>query len=432
MRRFVVVVVLGGVALMLADAGVETVLWSAMGHQSVHTDLGRKFGLALASDVLLTELGGDERVVDPAELAARLTASVEQLPDAAAKQRLDAAPFVWIQGGLEIAPAAQWTAERVAVVVRTPTAAYEVSAWDLGQRYATHKGVKMVSQVLLLCALGLVLVWRPAQHLRRLSTAAAALRAGDLSARANIGRRGLVAPFAQTFDAMAEGIEETMAWREHLLQTVAHELRTPLARARFVAERVADATEGAERDAALVDLDVELSELEDTLTAVLGLARATRGPEAPRQAVDLTEMVRDVVRTVRRGLDQDQRLVVIDVLGLDESSPPAFVEPASARRALRNVVENAVTHARSRVRVVGRAESDAIVITVDDDGPGIPAADRQRVLAPFVRLDSAGSARGTGLGLAIVQQIVRAHGFDAVVEASELGGAKVETRWPIR
>ena len=101
-------------------------------------------------------------------------------------------------------------------------------------------------------------------------------------------------------------------------------------------------------------------------------------------------------------------------------------------RAARNLVHNATRHAAGRV-VVGLREVDGVVIlTVDDDGPGIPEAQRERVFERFTLVDPARSsiAGGTGLGLAITRDIVERHGGVVVVEGSPLGGARFLVRLP--
>jgi signal transduction histidine kinase len=111
--------------------------------------------------------------------------------------------------------------------------------------------------------------------------------------------------------------------------------------------------------------------------------------------------------------------------------PPGFTLRAHPRyfpRVLENLVANAVRHANSQVRVRASSGPDGgpATITVDDDGPGIPPADRERVFEPFVRTDSSRDRRsgGTGLGLAIVRRIVRRHGGTVTAGEGDLGGAR--------
>jgi signal transduction histidine kinase len=98
---------------------------------------------------------------------------------------------------------------------------------------------------------------------------------------------------------------------------------------------------------------------------------------------------------------------------------------------LRNLVDNAQRHAATTVRFELGPEGDEIVLRVDDDGPGIPAAERERVFERFVRLDAARTrdAGGAGMGLAIVREIATAHGARVHIEESREGGTRVEVRF---
>jgi two-component system osmolarity sensor histidine kinase EnvZ len=98
----------------------------------------------------------------------------------------------------------------------------------------------------------------------------------------------------------------------------------------------------------------------------------------------------------------------------------------AVRRALTNLVDNARRHAK-RVELKAMAQGRAVQVTVDDDGPGIPADRRESVFRPF----EAGSAGGTGLGLTIARDIVRAHGGEIFLEDSPLGGLRARIRLPI-
>jgi signal transduction histidine kinase len=107
-------------------------------------------------------------------------------------------------------------------------------------------------------------------------------------------------------------------------------------------------------------------------------------------------------------------------------------------RALRNIVDNAVAHARSRIRIavtdeIAPGASGGARLVVDDDGPGIPAADRTRVFDRFVRLeaDRSRTTGGSGLGLAIVAEIVAAHGGVVLVDESPWGGARFVVELPV-
>ncbi|MGE8636286.1 MAG: ATP-binding protein, partial [Achromobacter piechaudii] len=108
------------------------------------------------------------------------------------------------------------------------------------------------------------------------------------------------------------------------------------------------------------------------------------------------------------------------------------LHPRYMTRALLNLLQNAIRHAGGRVQVALTSPAPhEYVLTVDDDGPGVPGADRERIFEPFIRLDESRArvTGGTGLGLAIVSRVARWHNGAAAVSDSALGGARFEIRW---
>jgi two-component system sensor histidine kinase RstB len=96
-----------------------------------------------------------------------------------------------------------------------------------------------------------------------------------------------------------------------------------------------------------------------------------------------------------------------------------------------NLLSNAAAHARTQVRVTVAREEHALMVAIEDDGDGVSDDQRSQILEPFVRLDDGRARAGTGLGLAIVRRLAEAHGHPVVLCASDLGGLRVETRWPL-
>jgi signal transduction histidine kinase len=113
-------------------------------------------------------------------------------------------------------------------------------------------------------------------------------------------------------------------------------------------------------------------------------------------------------------------------------SPPARVDPEDLYRIMTNLVDNAVRHARSAVWLAAEPRPEQVQITVTDDGPGIPEADRERVFRRFTRLDDARAVDdgGVGLGLAIVAELVRRHGGTVRLSDAE-PGLRVDVRLPV-
>ena len=114
------------------------------------------------------------------------------------------------------------------------------------------------------------------------------------------------------------------------------------------------------------------------------------------------------------------------------SAVPVVADADALRRVLRNLGDNAARHAASRIDIALTQRGREVVLAIDDDGPGIPEAERGRVFERFVRLDDARSRDegGSGLGLSIVDEVVRAHHRSASISQSRLGGARIEIRLP--
>lgn len=255
---------------------------------------------------------------------------------------------------------------------------------------------------------------RPVQRsLGRLAQVARAFGAGDLGARARLAGPAELEQVGDAFDAMADRIHTLLRQQQETLQGVSHELRTPLTRARFALELVASTEDADARrrqaERAAEDLD-QMERLLGELLSYLRLDALRQLHPVPTELSALTDTLREA-------------RVPVEVEGTAE----ARVEPELIRRALRNLIANAARHARSRVVVRFATEGGEARVHVDDDGPGIPAEERERLLLPFRRGEAARSLdpAGSGLGLPIAQRVVAAHGGRLEIGSSPLGGARV-------
>ncbi len=206
----------------------------------------------------------------------------------------------------------------------------------------------------------------------------------------------------------------------------AHELRSPIASIRQHAE-VAGAhpasTDVRELATTVTEESVRLQAIVDDL---LLLARFDEGAlRLAHSEVDLDDVV----------LAEAVRLRGASALVIDTRSVAAARVAGDDRylaRLVRNLGDNAVAHARGRIDLALAASDGHALLTVDDDGPGIPEPEQARVFERFVRVDEARdrSSGGTGLGLPIAREIARAHGGDIVLSTSPLGGLRAEVRLP--
>jgi signal transduction histidine kinase len=232
---------------------------------------------------------------------------------------------------------------------------------------------------------------------------------------------------AATMNEMLDRLEVAAAQQRRFVADASHELRTPLTRMRTQLE--VDLRSGVvdhERTLrSVLDDTVEMQQLVDDL---LFLARrdaiGAGAGVVPAMTVDLDVLALDEARAVR-----DESTVEIDTSGVGAAAVPG--SESDLRRLLRNLLTNAVRHATGRVTVSLREEGSHAVLTVEDDGPGIPAVDRDRVFERFVRLDEARGGGGSGLGLAIVREIAVAHAGTVRVGGAELGGAAIVVTLPL-
>ncbi|MFC7532862.1 sensor histidine kinase [Actinoplanes sp. GCM10030250] len=229
---------------------------------------------------------------------------------------------------------------------------------------------------------------------------------------------------AVTLNDMLHRLDAARARQRAFVADAAHELRSPLTNMRTeleVAQRLPDDTDWpALTDDLLADVQ-RLSRLVDDL---LLLARqddgTTRAVTSRVERIDLGQLVGE---TAERYPGVEYR---------DAGEPlPLSGEPDALARVVANLLDNAVRHRREQVTVSTAADGNQLVIVVTDDGPGIPAADRDRVFQRFTRLDDARArdAGGSGLGLAIVRELVRRHGGTVTLGDAE-PGLRVEVRLP--
>ncbi|HEY9307728.1 MAG TPA: ATP-binding protein [Microbacterium sp.] len=227
-----------------------------------------------------------------------------------------------------------------------------------------------------------------------------------------------IAALAGTMNRMLDRLDTAAAAQRRFVSDASHELRSPLATIRQHAELAQlhpDATSVDDLAGVVHDEGLRMQELVD---ALLLLTRLDESPVIHQEAVDLDDLALAEISRLRAGGAE------VDGSGIHAARVRGDVRLLG--RLVRNLADNAARHARSAV-AIGVLESDGqVLLTVDDDGPGVPAAERERIFERFVRLDEARArdAGGSGLGLAIVRAIAEAEGGSVVVEDSPLGGAR--------
>lgn len=234
-----------------------------------------------------------------------------------------------------------------------------------------------------------------------------------------------IARLAATMNAMLDRVETFQTHQRQFVSDASHELRSPIATIRQLTE-VAIAHPEKNDDALLADVHEESLRMQYLVDDLLLLARGNAVPSSRRETtVDLDDLALAEIDRLR-----GTTTLTIDGAGVATARTRGHDD--QLRRAVRNIVNNAVNHAARIVALSTLTDTDQSILRVDDDGTGIPEADRERVLERFVRLDTARSRDkgGSGLGLAIVQEIIVNHHGSVTVTDSPLGGARVEIRLP--
>ncbi len=258
-----------------------------------------------------------------------------------------------------------------------------------------------------------------------------AIMEGDLGRRIAVSGRGdEFDALAERLNAMLARIEKLMKGMRQVTENVAHDLRSPLNRLRSRLE-VTLLRRRDERQyvSAIEDTVDELEQLLRTFNAMLRIAQAESGAyRADFHEVDLSELAGDMVDLYRTLAEEKSQTLTVsapqDVIVIGDRDLLA--------QMLGNLVENAIkfTPNGGTIEAAVSSVGQEAVLTVTDSGPGIPAADRERVFDRFTRLDPARSTPGNGLGLSLVRAITRIHGATITLDENH-PGLKVEIRFPL-
>lgn len=275
--------------------------------------------------------------------------------------------------------------------------------------------------VLVLALIGAWLVmFRVTRPLKALERAAAEIGRGRRPAPVAEAGPEEIRLLARNFNQMNADLGRLDEDRALILAGISHDLRTPLTRLRMGVEMsVAD-------EATQQEMAADIEEMDRSIGQFLDFARADGGE--PPEAIDLAALLGEIAEQYRRRGNE----VAVAAPGV---SPRLTLRPKAIRRAVGNLVDNALRHAGMNrpVELALGAQAGRVAIEVRDRGPGIPAAEVERLKLPFTRLQSARTdAIGTGLGLAIVDRIARSHGGSFDLLPREGGGLVARISLPIR
>lgn len=290
-------------------------------------------------------------------------------------------------------------------------------------------GITLLS--LFLLSLGVYGLILPLQ--RKIKQAIRALdkmQSGDMSLRLPVEGHDEMASLSSSYNNMASHIERLIEAQRELMRAVSHELRTPVARIRFGMEMLADEDDYEFRLSQVKLIDEDIEALNTLIDEIMTYAKLEQGtPSLDIDSIPIADVLAQVEKETQAL--KTQKTILLD---LPDASIVADAERRYLHRVVQNLVGNAVRHCETTIKISGghTVNGDAFVC-VEDDGEGIPEADRERVFEAFARLDDSRTraSGGYGLGLSIVSRIAFWFGGTIQVDTSPtLGGARFTMTWP--
>jgi two-component system osmolarity sensor histidine kinase EnvZ len=267
-----------------------------------------------------------------------------------------------------------------------------------GPLVESHEFGRIALGLTLACGLVLLLSWHPARMMtRRLDRLRRRIRSGQVHGAEppDLASTPEILEIERAYDELLDQVQRQASERALLLAGVSHDLRSPLGRIRMAAELLPDDPALAPRRASIVGNVLAADRL---IESFLDLVRSSEMPLD--ELVDVADGARHVAAAFERPPDE-LHVCAPDVLELPQANQHLL------ERALFNLIDNALKHGQTPVTVRVSEQPGAVLIEVEDQGPGMPAQARQQMLQAFARGDSSRSKPGSGLGLAVVQQVTQ-------------------------
>ncbi|HEY8099263.1 MAG TPA: ATP-binding protein [Burkholderiaceae bacterium] len=223
---------------------------------------------------------------------------------------------------------------------------------------------------------------------------------------------------ARAFNSMQRDLKNYLDTRSHALAAVSHDLRMPITRLRLRIEKLTDSAIKSKMEADLIEMDGMIDNTLAFLRAGSSEEKAVR--------LDFNALLESVM--------DDMAAVGARIQFSGHVSEPILIRPQALRRCLLNLLDNAYRYGGEQIDMSVAEQGDVLEIRIEDQGPGIPSTDLERVFEPYVRLESSRAKHtgGSGLGLAIARAIARAHGGDVVLVARQSGGISAILTLPSR
>jgi signal transduction histidine kinase len=277
----------------------------------------------------------------------------------------------------------------------------------------------------------LAMWWLVGASLKPLSRVVQAVRERQPDALQPLSAHGLpseLQPLVDSFNLLLSRLDEAFGVQRAFVADAAHELRSPLTALKLQIGLLRDANDEAERQDAERRLRAGVDRAAHLVEQLLALARAEPGAGAARQPVDLAAIAREAVADAAALAGERGAAVMLDA----PAALPLAGDPQALRSLLRNLLDNALLYAGTspQVRLTLEVQDAQAVALVDDNGPGIPPAERERMFDRFHRREP-GQGSGSGLGLAIVRAIARQHGGTVTLQDAPAGGLRAQVTLPL-
>ncbi|WDD97252.1 ATP-binding protein [Thalassomonas actiniarum] len=270
--------------------------------------------------------------------------------------------------------------------------------------------------------------WAMYRYLRQISTVTRSLADGDFTSRMPSYRIPALAKLSADINQMATALDDKTQENIILTGAIHHELRIPITRLRLALDIALNGGSQPETQELLQGMDEDLEELSALMEEILTISRLRlTAVEIDRQEINIIEMTRQIVTQLNSSLPK-ANITVHAATDFCLLANPTLLE-----RALFNVISNGVKYCQNRVTITFSQEKEQVILSVDDDGPGIEEDERTLILKPFYRTDKSRNrdTGGFGLGLAIANMVLKdTRGWISITD-SPRGGARVNLHWPI-
>ncbi|WP_066800982.1 ATP-binding protein [Moraxella oblonga] len=285
---------------------------------------------------------------------------------------------------------------------------------------------------LLLISLGVyALIFPLERRLQLLQAGVDRVAKGELDTSVQVVGRDDIARLSSTFNAMTKHIKRLIESQRELTRAVSHELRTPVARIRFAVDMLADEDDYEFRQSQREQIDKDIESLNELIDEILTYAKLEEG--SPKMDWEMVNL-RELLEQVERETNALGKSITIKI-NAPSSKVVAMADRRYLHRVVQNLAGNALRYANSTIIISAGVKKGVAFVSVEDDGQGIPKADREKVFIPFARLDDSRTraSGGYGLGLSIVSRIAFWFGGNmSVGESPSLRGAHFKMTWPVK